>query len=75
MTRLIVTRRRPVRRFQRVETLDGNGPLVEVTDHVDSEGTITVPEEISDLEGYVQSLARMDPTIQEVRVEGEPRRD
>lgn len=75
MTRLIVTRRRPVRRFQRVETLDGNGPLVEVTDHEDSEGTITVPEEVSDLEGFVQSLARMDPTIQEVRVEDEPRRD
>lgn len=75
MTRLIVTSRRPIRRFQRVETLDGNGPLVEVADHEESEDTITVPEGVSDLESFVRDLARMDPTIHEIRVADEPRRD
>lgn len=74
MMRLIVTRRHPVRRFVRVETLDGNGPLVEVADYENSKGMITVPEGVSDLEEYVKSLARMDPTIHEIQVE-EPRRD
>lgn len=65
MAKIIVTRRQSFRRFERVQTLEGLGPLVEVPDYYDEENI----EQLQPGESLEEAAKRYraDPAVVAIR--------